>query len=288
MSRTYARALHAPGQPVLGDALFFAAVFVLVAIVFGLVGLLFKSTVFNAIEVLATSYVAARLTARRFARKHGRPLRAERMPLLLWCALLIFVMSLVGVSLMVEAYNNQLFNFRKLSGGFTLAASVAGTLAHLPVLWLAYWIVGRNDGEDDASGPESPRAGASTGAAPRSVALQKVLVIGGGGREHALAWKLAQSRRTSSTRASMSVADTPTLRHLRSVAVPALPGATRTSATRRDCASFHARACSRPPPPITSTFCRATLRGAAPVEAPARGSPESLAPSSPSLRPTTQ
>ena len=172
MSRTYARALHAPGQPVLGDALFFAAVFVLVASVFGLVGLLFKSTVFNAIAGLATSYVAARLTARRFARRHGQPLRAERMPLLLWCALVIFLMSLVGVSLMVEAYNNQLFNFRKLSGGFTLAASVAGTLAHLPVLWLAYWIVGRNDGEDGASDSGLPRAGASTGAAPRSVALQ--------------------------------------------------------------------------------------------------------------------
>ncbi|MBZ4040568.1 phosphoribosylamine--glycine ligase [Lysobacter sp. 13A] len=221
MSRTYARTLPAPSQPVLGDALFFAAVFVLVAIVFGLVGLLFKSTVFNAIAGLATSYVAARLTARRFARKHGRPLRAERMPLLLWCALLIFVMSLVGVSLMVEAYNNQLFNFRKLSGGFTLAASVAGTLAHLPVLWLAYWIVGRNDGEDDASGPESPRAGASTGAAPRSVALQKVLVIGGGGREHALAWKLAQSRRVAEVLVAPGNAGTATERKCRNVGVSA-------------------------------------------------------------------
>src|SRR5437773_1900277 len=37
-------------------------------------------------------------------------------------------------------------------------------------------------------------------------------------------------------------------------AVPALPGAQNTWATRGDCPSFHARACSRPPLPITNTF----------------------------------
>ena len=38
------------------------------------------------------------------------------------------------------------------------------------------------------------------------------------------------------------------------VAVPALPGATKTFATRLDCAIFHANACSRPPPPMTRIF----------------------------------
>ncbi|KAG1470262.1 hypothetical protein G6F57_011859 [Rhizopus arrhizus] len=52
----------------------------------------------------------------------------------------------------------------------------------------------------------------------------------------------------------MSVTFTATLRHLSSLAVPALPGATITSVTREDWASFHARACSRPPEPMTSTF----------------------------------
>src|SRR5262245_276211 len=35
--------------------------------------------------------------------------------------------------------------------------------------------------------------------------------------------------------------------------VPALPGAQKTSSTRGDCASFHTRACSRPPLPMTRT-----------------------------------
>src|SRR5574344_3150608 len=37
-------------------------------------------------------------------------------------------------------------------------------------------------------------------------------------------------------------------------AVPPLPGATNTLVALGDCASFHASACSRPPPPITSIF----------------------------------
>jgi hypothetical protein len=39
-----------------------------------------------------------------------------------------------------------------------------------------------------------------------------------------------------------------------SLAVPPLPGATNTFCTRGLCASFHARACSRPPEPMTSSF----------------------------------
>src|SRR5690606_25699710 len=58
---------------------------------------------------------------------------------------------------------------------------------------------------------------------------------------------------------SMSVAATSTLRHLASVAVPALPGATSTSVTRDDWASFQARGGSRPPEPMTSTFMGGTL-----------------------------
>jgi hypothetical protein len=57
----------------------------------------------------------------------------------------------------------------------------------------------------------------------------------------------------------MSLASTSTLRHLSSCAVPALPGATSTSLTRGDCASFQASACSRPPEPMTRTFMRLLL-----------------------------
>ena len=51
----------------------------------------------------------------------------------------------------------------------------------------------------------------------------------------------------------MSSAPTATFSTRGSRAVPALPGATSTRATRSLCASFQASACSRPPPPTTST-----------------------------------
>src|SRR5262249_21726712 len=54
--------------------------------------------------------------------------------------------------------------------------------------------------------------------------------------------------------AAMSSASTPMLRTRGSAAVPALPGATRTSVTRAAPAHFQASACSRPPPPTIRTF----------------------------------
>src|SRR5690349_17539051 len=53
---------------------------------------------------------------------------------------------------------------------------------------------------------------------------------------------------------SVGIVSSGTLTRSGSDAVPALPGATNTFATRGDCATFHASACSRPPPPTTSTF----------------------------------
>src|SRR5688572_2776513 len=69
----------------------------------------------------------------------------------------------------------------------------------------------------------------------------------------------APSARASATSLSTSVAATAALRHFGSSAVPALPGATITSVTRGDCASFQARACSRPPPPMTRTFTAGSM-----------------------------
>ena len=57
----------------------------------------------------------------------------------------------------------------------------------------------------------------------------------------------------SASSPSMSSAPTATFSTRGSRAVPALPGATSTRSTRSLCASFHASACSRPPPPTTST-----------------------------------
>src|SRR3954464_13854080 len=58
----------------------------------------------------------------------------------------------------------------------------------------------------------------------------------------------------NATRPATSSAATSTLRTRGSVAVPPLPGATRTSDTLGDCAHFQASACSRPPPPTIRTF----------------------------------
>ena len=53
---------------------------------------------------------------------------------------------------------------------------------------------------------------------------KKVLVVGGGGREHALAWKLAASEQVSEVLVAPGNAATATLRQPGSRAVPALPG----------------------------------------------------------------
>src|SRR5512143_397227 len=62
--------------------------------------------------------------------------------------------------------------------------------------------------------------------------------------------------RANATRSGNAVSAT--LATAGSSAVPALPGATKTFATRGDCASFQASACSRPPPPMTRTFTAPT------------------------------
>src|SRR5688572_18799962 len=61
----------------------------------------------------------------------------------------------------------------------------------------------------------------------------------------------------SATRPVMSSEPTSTLRTRGSLAVPPLPGATRTSETLGDWAHFQASACSRPPEPTIRIFMRA-------------------------------
>ena len=61
------------------------------------------------------------------------------------------------------------------------------------------------------------------------------------------------------TRPAMSLTSIATFSSFGSVAVPALPGATKTVETSEDCAALYASACSRPPPPITSTFINCSV-----------------------------
>ena len=64
--------------------------------------------------------------------------------------------------------------------------------------------------------------------------------------------------RANGTSSAMSVIGT--LASASSRAVPALPGATNTRATRGLCAIFHASACSLPPPPTTRMFIARRFR----------------------------
>ena len=64
----------------------------------------------------------------------------------------------------------------------------------------------------------------------------------------------ARRSRACANATSVAMSTMRTLIRPGSRAVPALPGATNTLATRGDCATFHASACSRPPPPTTRTF----------------------------------
>src|SRR3569623_928255 len=70
---------------------------------------------------------------------------------------------------------------------------------------------------------------------------------------------LSRANCSSSSIASAAIA---TFSTLASRAVPALPGATYTLSTRGDCAAFHARACSRPPPPMINTIMSSSDRRA--------------------------
>ncbi|NUO76497.1 MAG: phosphoribosylamine--glycine ligase [Lysobacter sp.] len=84
-------------------------------------------------------------------------------------------------------------------------------ILYSPALWFAYWF-------RDSRG--APAAVAQTQpAAARSVV--KVLVIGSGGREHALAWKLAQSRRVAEVIVAPGNAGTATERKCRNVDIQA-------------------------------------------------------------------
>ena len=90
----------------------------------------------------------------------------------------------------------------------------------------------------------------------------KVLVIGSGGREHALAWRLAQGNRVSRVYVAPGNGGTATDSRYTCINITE-PAALRAGAqqekialTRLPCDRRHARACSRPPEPMTSTFMR--------------------------------
>ena len=102
----------------------------------------------------------------------------------------------------------------------------------------------------DVSSAAAARVGPNTGIPAASSASATPTESGASGPTTTSSTDAA---RATPTTASGSSGSTGTQRTRGSAAIAALPGATTTSLPPGSCASFHARACSRPPPPSTRT-----------------------------------
>jgi len=135
---------------------------------------------------------------RSFVGDYGRGFDAdERRSMLVNGMIQVAVLSFLGLLVIKGVYDGQMLNkllHRTFPVSMVLFAPVVGALIAAPLLWAVYWWW--NDLNSPAPSPVARAAGAAPGGAPmRSSTRMKVLLIGSGGREHALAWKLAQSKR---------------------------------------------------------------------------------------------
>ena len=144
----------------------------------------------NAIRIplsIAVVYCSAEFTRSRFRADHDRSMiGSERWRLLLGSEIVLFLLVLVGAAALIKAHNSQMFVFEKIPTGFAVPIAIAGSIVLLPILWMSYWWRNARAASGDAMQVATTPA-----------ARVKVLVLGSGGREHALAWKLAQSRGVS-------------------------------------------------------------------------------------------
>lgn len=160
---------------------------------------------------LGMIFGAAEFARWRFGVDHGRGFSpSERFRMFVASEVVLFLFLLLGLSLMIQMHNSGPFAFRKIPMGFALLGAIGATVVYALPLWLSYWI--RNGSLDAADAAESPAR-----AAPR--APVNVMVIGSGGREHALAWKLAQSPRVAAVVVAPGNAGTARERKCRNVAV---------------------------------------------------------------------
>jgi len=131
---------------------------------------------------LAGIPIAGWIALRAFVADHGRGLRGdERRRMLVSGTLQFAILATLGAVVAEGAVDKSLM----------VLVVVLGTPAAAILLWFVYWWLN----ERNYSRAALASTASTAVAGPRPAKRMKVLLIGSGGREHALAWKLAQSSR---------------------------------------------------------------------------------------------
>ena len=124
----------------------------------------------------------------------------ERLALRRFGLWLVGVMSLIGGLIIKRVYDHQLMNqlfHRTMPLWFLVLVIVVALVMAWVGMWLVYSVVNDRYLPEAAASAPSGRSLAGNSQQDPPLEKQRVLVIGSGGREHALAWKLAQSKRVS-------------------------------------------------------------------------------------------
>ncbi len=198
--------------PVFKYVMWFIAALFIVGIPVGLLQMILPDWMpLQALLGLGLIFGAGEFVRWRFNADHGRGFApGERMRLFIGSEIVLFALVLLTVTVAIQAHNNQMFVLRRIPPAFALLGAIGATVIYALPLWLSYWLRNRvSEAEAVAVSPELPQRRAPA----------KVMVIGGGGREHALAWKLAQSAHVSEVIVAPGNAGTARERKCRNVEV---------------------------------------------------------------------
>ncbi len=208
------RGTHNADRPVFKYVMWFIAALFIVGIPVGLLQMILPDWLpLQVLLGLGLIFGAAEFVRWRFGADHGRGFSpGERMGLFVGSEIVLFMMILLITSIAIQTHNSGPFAFRKISPAFALLAAAGATVIYALPLWLSYW--SRNGTAAAAAADATIAPEAALRRAPT-----KVMVIGSGGREHALAWKLAQSPKVSEVIVAPGNAGTARERKCRNVPV---------------------------------------------------------------------